>query len=76
MIEIPVGFVVALSCVMGNRLLLNIRDSVTSHENYDVHVHPLGSTGWQYQSGEIRLGDRDKINHQDLIALRSLHAKI
>ena len=74
-IEIPVGFVVALACVMGNRLLLNIRDSITTNNNYDIPMHPVTSTGWQFQSTEIRLETTDKLGYPEMDTLRSLTAK-
>ena len=74
-IEIPVGFVVALACVMGNRLLLNIRDSIAPSPDYEIPMHPVTSIGWQFQSTEIRLKDTDKLGDRELITLRSMHAK-
>lgn len=45
LIEVPVGFAVAMSCVMGNRLILNVRymkremdDSVEGREKSIFHL--------------------------------------
>ena len=38
LIEVPIGFSVALSCVMGNRLLLNIRETARETDLSGAHV--------------------------------------
>jgi len=38
LVEVPIGFAVAMSCVMGNRLLLNVRETVWKPNPSDIDL--------------------------------------
>ena len=53
MLEVPIGFAVAMSCVMGNRLLLNLRGTSTNAANAarGAALNVYGSEGCGYGYG-------------------------
>lgn len=82
-IEIPVGFAVVLSSVMGNRLCLNVRGMLKQDHDYpSVYIppHRVANPG-QYGSRSANTGDHDdnsfglyNLTATDLSELRAMRA--
>jgi len=80
-IEIPIGFAVALSCVMGNRLCLNVRGMISPMTRHDDGSE-VGSLTTQERITfapqhrvELNTSDRWELTHIELGELRTMRAE-
>jgi len=74
-LEIPIGFSVAMSCVMGNRIILNVRkmNKILSHSDRSLPHRTLTSMNAQ-RSTVVWQGDR-ALSDIEMDRLRSLRAE-
>ncbi|KAH8117795.1 hypothetical protein DFH11DRAFT_1570744 [Phellopilus nigrolimitatus] len=79
-IEIPVGFTVALSSVIGNRLLLNLRGSQASATSANTNSPSIVGTGYSnhLSTGVITIDDEcgQEMSGYEMRALRNLKASV
>jgi len=77
-LEIPIGFSVALSCVMGNRLILNVRRMNQTLAEQELPTYELGETSMSTRHGSTRLrsiviqSGRGTLTNTEMDQLRSL----
>jgi len=82
-VEIPIGFAVALSCVMSNRLCLNVRGMVREDATSittspprlpDTSAAVHSQTASAQRSGVITVGSGSRLTEFEMLELRSMRA--
>jgi hypothetical protein len=71
LLEVPIGFTLAMSCVLANRVLLNVREAKRIVSTVSLSRKPLTDNGM----GDMSFGSPGTLSQFEMRQLRSMEVK-